>query len=271
VSDPRGQPPAKRPTLKRNYEAAPIFPEDVAFVRSLVIHDDAAILAFNKPAGLPVQTRHAEDRTLDRLLAVFARSNGKRPRLVHRLDAQTSGVIIAGKTQPAAAALSAAFAGRDMHKRYLALVSGQPFDGEEGAIDIPLSRYPSKPGLELMRAARPGDEKPQPALTRWQVLASAGASHLVALAPETGRMHQLRVHLSLVGRPIVGDPYYGGATTLAGQPTRLMLHASRLEGPHPSGGRFNLGAPLPADFTAILQLAGFDLARLDLASVGGRV
>src|SRR5262245_28994360 len=84
--------------VKRNYEASPVSAEDAAFVRSLVMHEDAAVIAFNKPAGLPVQTRNPDDKTLDRLLAAFARSNGKRPRLVHRLDAQTSGVIVAGKT-----------------------------------------------------------------------------------------------------------------------------------------------------------------------------
>src|SRR5262249_3393992 len=92
---------------RRNYEQQQISDEDRAFVRSLVIHEDAAVLAFDKPSGLPVQTRNPDDRTLDRLMAAFAKSNGKRPRLVHRLDAQTSGVIVAAKTQPAAAALSA--------------------------------------------------------------------------------------------------------------------------------------------------------------------
>ena len=110
--------------MGRNYEARPVSAEDAAFVRSLVIHQDAAILALNKPAGLPVQTRNPDDRTLDALMAAFARSNGKRPRLVHRLDAQTSGVIVAAVTQPAAAALSAAFAGRQVAKTYLALVAG---------------------------------------------------------------------------------------------------------------------------------------------------
>src|ERR1700709_982749 len=101
---------------RRAYEQAGVKPEDRDFVRSLVLYEDGAIAAFNKPSGLPVQTRNPDDRTLDMLLAAFAKSNGKRPRLVHRLDAQTSGVIIAGKTQPAAAALSAAFAERDVQK-----------------------------------------------------------------------------------------------------------------------------------------------------------
>src|SRR5689334_22854195 len=158
--------------VKRNYEAIPVSDEDAAFVRGLVIHEDAAVLAFNKPAGLPVQTRDPDDKTLDRLLAAFARSNGKRPRLVHRLDAQTSGVIIAGKTQPAAAVLSQAFATRDVSKTYLAIVSGAAFDGSSGEINAELTRHIARPGLELMRAARPGDQKRQSALTRWRVVSS---------------------------------------------------------------------------------------------------
>jgi 23S rRNA pseudouridine955/2504/2580 synthase len=246
--------------VKRNYEAMAVSAEDAAFVRGLVIHDDPAVLAFDKPSGLPVQTRNPDDRTLDRLLAAFARSNGKRPRLVHRLDAQTSGVIVAGKTQPAAAALSAAFAGRDASKTYIALVTGGAFEGAEGEIEAALSRHIAKPGLELMRAARPGDQKPQAALTRWRALASQGSAHLLLLTPETGRMHQLRAHLSIAGRPILGDPYYGGAASYKGEPVaRLMLHAWRLELPHPAGGRLALAAPLPADFRAAVSTAGIIL------------
>ena len=244
----------------RNYEQQSISDEDRAFVRSLVIHEDAAVIAFDKPSGLPVQTRNPDDRTLDRLMAAFAKSNGKRPRLVHRLDAQTSGVIVAARTQPAAAALSAAFAGRDVAKTYLALVSGPAFDRTEGEIDAPLARYRPKPELELMRAARPGDDA-QSALTRWRVLASAGTVHLVRLEPQTGRMHQLRAHLSIVGRPILGDPYYGGQPTLLGEPVpRLMLHAWKLDLPHPSGERLALKSQAPKDFLAVASVAGLDMA-----------
>jgi 23S rRNA pseudouridine955/2504/2580 synthase len=255
---------------RRQYEHQPLSNADRAFVRSLVIHEDAAVLAFDKPSGLPVQTRNPDDRTLDSLLAAFAKSNGKRPRLVHRLDAQTSGVIVAAKTQPAAAFLSAAFATRDVAKTYLAIVSGPVFAASAGAIDTPLARYRPKPELELVRAARPGDHKPQSALTHWRVLASGAAAHLLELTPETGRMHQLRAHLSIAGRPILGDPYYGGATSLKGEPIpRLMLHAWRLDLPHPEPGRrpeskdscerLALKAPPPADFQAILSAAGLNL------------
>jgi tRNA pseudouridine32 synthase/23S rRNA pseudouridine746 synthase len=124
-----------------------------------------------------------------------------------------------------------------------------------------LSRYRPKPELELMRAARRGDDKPQPARTRWQVLATDKGLHLLSLEPETGRMHQLRAHLSLLGRPIVGDAHYGGLAMLGGEPApRLMLHACRLSGPHPSGGRFALMAQAPDDFTDVLRAAGGDLA-----------
>ena len=248
---------------RRNYEQQQVSDEDRAFVRSLVIHEDAAVLAFDKPSGLPVQTRNPDDRTLDRLMAAFAKSNGKRPRLVHRLDAQTSGVIVAARTQPAAAALSAAFAGRDVAKTYLALVTGPAFERAEGEIDAPLARYRPKPELELMRAARPGDEA-QSALTRWRVLASAGTTHLVQLEPRTGRMHQLRAHLSIIGRPILGDPYYGGQPTLHGQPIpRLMLHAWKLDLPHPSGERLKLKSQAPKDFLAVASVAGLNMALTD--------
>jgi RluA family pseudouridine synthase len=246
---------------KRNYEDQEIPEVDRAFVRGLVIHEDSAVLAFNKPSGLAVQTRNPEDRTLDSLMAAFARSNGKRPRLVHRLDAQTSGVIVAAKTQPAAAALSQAFAERMVDKTYLAVVTGSPLPPGETEFSMPLSRHIARPGLELMRAARPGDQKSQSAVTRWRVLASAGNAHLLSVDPQTGRMHQIRVHLSLEGRPILGDPYYGGAGTVKGEPVpRLMLHAARLEIPHPAaGGRIVINAPPPADFLAVLSAAGLEM------------
>jgi 23S rRNA pseudouridine955/2504/2580 synthase len=247
--------------VKRNYEEMPVSDEDAAYVRGLVIRDDSGILAFNKPSGLPVQTRNPDDRTLDRLMAAFAKSNGKRPRLVHRLDAQTSGVIVAAKTKPAAAALSEAFAERLVSKTYLAVVTGSPLAEGETEFSMPLARHIARPGLELMRAARPGDQNSQAAVTRWRVLASNGQTHLLSVEPQTGRMHQIRVHLSIEGRPILGDPYYGGASTLKGEPVpRLMLHAASLDLPHPTaGGRIVLNAPVPADFLAVLSAAGLDL------------
>lgn len=246
---------------KMTERAPPLDEEDIAYVRSLLFHEDAAMLAFNKPSGLPVQTRNPDDRTLDMLLRAFEKSNGKRPRLVHRLDAQTSGVIVAARTQPAAAALSAAFAKRLVEKTYLAIADGAVSDEAEGVIDAPLARYRARPELELMRVARPGDEKPQSAQTYWRRLAVEGSRQLLELRPKTGRMHQIRAHLAHAGMPIIGDLYYGGVGSLGGREVdRLMLHASSLSGPHPADGVFCLSTPPPADFAAMAEIAGPALA-----------
>ncbi len=240
--------------------APPLSAGDVAYVRSLLIREEPALLAFNKPSGLPVQTRNPDDRTLDMLLRAFEKSNGKRPRLVHRLDAQTSGVIVAARTQPAAAALSGAFAKRQVQKTYLAIVAGHLGDETSGVISAPLARYRARPELELMRVARPGDEKPQEAQTSWRELARAGSRRLLEIRPRTGRMHQIRVHVASIGQPILGDIYYGGEASLGGEAIpRLMLHAWSLSGPHPEEGRFKLTAPPPSDFCETAQAAGASL------------
>ena len=148
-----------------------------------------------------------------------------------------------------------------MRKVYLAVVTGVSLPGRSGVIDVPLARYRPKPELELMRAARPGDEAAQAAVTRWRAIASSGSTHLLQVEPETGRMHQIRAHLSLSGLPIVGDPYYGGAATVSGiAAPRMMLHAEKLAGPHPSGGRFTLFARAPEDFMAFAPAATADMA-----------
>lgn len=256
---------------KRGYDRLKLPAEDVDFVSSLLIHEDQSLLVFNKPSGLPVQTRNPDDRTLDLLLSAFAKSNGKRPRLVHRLDAQTSGVIVAARTQPAAAFLSEAFAARKVAKTYLAIVSGQIEEAVEGVIDAPLARYRARPELELMRVARPGDSKPQEAQTGWRELAREGNRQLLELRPRTGRMHQIRAHLAHIGRPILGDGYYGGDSAIAGRSvSRLMLHAWRLSGPHPSGTKFEYCAAPPNDFVDTARECGealnAALANLDKAA-----
>ena len=253
-----GRKPWKKGTFSKRL-IAPYSPtqEDYAFMERLLLGQDSTFLAFNKPSGLPCQTRNPDDRTFDKLLAVFAKSNGKRPRLVHRLDAQTSGVIIAARTQPAAAFFSAAFADRVAQKTYLAVVAGQPFDRAEGGIEAALERYQAQPNLALMRAAGPEASDAQTASTRYRVLASKDRHHWLELKPETGRMHQIRAHLAHVGRPILGDPYYGGELSAGGTAARrLMLHASELLIPHPVGGEIDLSAPMPPDMLAVLAAAG---------------
>ncbi len=229
--------------------------DEVAAVRSWVLHEDEAVIAFNKPAGLSSQGGRIQAHTLDDLLWAFARSNGKRPDLVHRLDRDTSGVILAAKTKPAAGFLGKALMGRRFRKTYLALVAAGAPEPRTGVIETALRR--DEQGREAyMRVCGADHPDAETALTRYRTLAAAPTAALVELRPETGRMHQLRVHLASIGRPIAGDARYGGALTLAGRPVpRLMLHAAALEFPHPDGGTTRIEAPLPADFEAVLAAA----------------
>lgn len=238
--------------MTRNREVPPVRAEDDAYVRGLIVHEDGAVLAFDKPTGLPVQGGRGISRSLDDLLWAFARSNGKRPRLVHRLDTGTSGVIIAAKTQPAAAFLSEAFAGRVVKKTYLALVKGKIPQADEGVADAPLAKV-EEGGRARMIVAKPGRKGAQEARTGWRILSRRGSLALMELSPETGRMHQIRVHLMSLGCPILGDALYGEGAA-SGQ--RLMLHAARLEVPHPEGGSLTVEAPLPPPFLEALDIAG---------------
>lgn len=238
--------------MTRNRDIPALSAEAAALARSLLIHEDAAVLAFNKPSGMASQGGGGVGRSLDDLLWAFAKSNGKRPRLVHRLDLGTSGVIIAARTQPAAAFLSAAFAGRDTQKTYLALVKGKIPQAEHGVIDAALVKV-EEGGRPRMILAREGRKGAQSARTGWKILARNGDQALMQLSPETGRMHQIRVHLMSLGCPILGDALYG-----EGQATgpRVMLHAARLEVPHPEGGTLVLEAPVPEDFSEAAARAG---------------
>ena len=229
--------------------------QDIAAVRAWVIHEDASVIAFNKPSGLSSQGGRIKAHTLDDLLWAFARSNGKRPDLIHRLDRDTSGVILAAKTKPAAGFLGKALQAKKLSKTYLALVASAP-EPREGLIDAPLLRQ--EIGREsYMRVVAPDTPGAQLSQSRYRTLAATEAGALVELSPLTGRMHQLRVHMGHIGRPLAGDQRYGGALTLAGRAApRLMLHAATLTFPHPDGGRVTVEAPLPADFVALKQAAG---------------
>jgi len=235
--------------------------DEIAFVRSLVIAEDASILALNKPSGLSSQGGRARAHTLDDLLWAFARSNGKRPELVHRLDRDTSGVILAAKTKPAAGFLGKAIMGRKIRKTYVALLAAPP-EPAAGSIDTPLRREEigHEAYMRPTHAAHPGAEA---ALTRYRTLSTGQGVAVVVLEPHTGRMHQLRVHLASIGRPILGDVRYGGALTAAGVAApRLMLHALRLEFPHPDGGAKTVEAPVPMDFAAVASAAGLAITGL---------
>jgi RluA family pseudouridine synthase len=225
--------------------------EEVAFVRSLVIHEDDHILALAKPAGLSSQGGRGQVNTLDELLFAFAKSNGNRPRLVHRLDRDTSGIILTAKTKPSAAFLGRAMMGRRFEKTYQAIVAPGAPEPRAGSIDVPLRR--DEQGREaFMRVCDPDHHDAETARTLYRTLAARKDAALLELKPQTGRMHQLRVHLAWIGRPIAGDARYGGVLMLEGAPVgRLMLHAATLAFPHPAGGRTLLAAPAPSDFQAL--------------------
>ncbi len=229
--------------------------DEIAAVRSWVIFEDAHVLAINKPAGLSSQGGRIRVHTLDDLLWAFMRSNGKRPDLVHRLDRDTSGVILAAKTKPAAGFLGKAIQAHELTKTYLALVSAAP-EPPQGDINAPLLRQ--EIGREsYMRVCAFDAKGAVGARSRYRTLAASEEGALVELQPFTGRMHQLRVHMAHIGRPLVGDARYGGALTFAGKSApRLMLHAASLDFPHPEGGRKVVEAAVPEDFKALADAAG---------------
>jgi tRNA pseudouridine32 synthase/23S rRNA pseudouridine746 synthase len=234
----------------------PLTAEEIALARSLVIYEDDLIIAFNKPSGLSSQAGRAAGTTLDDLMGAFAKASGNRPRLVHRLDRDTSGVILAARTKPAAGFLGKAIMGRRVLKTYLAIVApGRP-EPREGLIETPLRR--EEVGREAyMRVTEADHPDAETASTRYRTLKAVVGAALVDCRPRTGRMHQLRVHLASIGRPIAGDVRYGGALVLEGRPVpRLMLHASALQFPHPGGGERRISAPPPADFAALAEALG---------------
>ncbi len=188
-----------------------------------ILYEDADLIAIDKPAGMPASpTRTAAAGTAQTELEHQLRArdgNGTRLFVVHRLDAGTSGVLLFAKTGAAAAALGAAFSESRVEKVYLARVPGTPAT-PHGTIDLPLATVGRK---TIVSASG------RPARTDWELVATDGRSSLLRLRPETGRMHQLRVHLNAIGHPIAGDRLYGGPAA-----PRLMLHAERLVVPHPS-------------------------------------
>lgn len=235
-------------------------------VRTWVIHQDASVIGFNKPTGVPVQTRGNRGESLDHLLWAFARSNGKRPRLVHRIDADTSGVLVVARTHPAAAHLSDSFAERRAAKTYLALVRGTLPTGATGRIDVPIARRPGDRGGEIAQIVEADAKGAKTARTEWRVISRNADAALMTLRPETGRMHQIRVHLAHLGCPILGDRIYGAGALSA---KRCMLHAARLVVPHPEGGQLDLSAPVPDDFLPLAQSLGIEtdgLADVDMSA-----
>jgi 23S rRNA pseudouridine955/2504/2580 synthase len=227
---------------------------DFELLRSLVLHEDAALMVLNKPAGLAVQGGTGTRRHLDGMLHALG-DGGERPRLVHRLDRDTSGLLVVAKSARAAAQLADAFRRHRVDKLYWALVIGRPAP-PAGQIDQPLAKQAGGRG-ERIEAVDDGAA----ARTRYRTVARAGrVASWLALQPLTGRTHQLRAHCALLGTPIMGDPKYGGAAACPeGAPAGLMLHAREIRLPHPDGGTLALAAPLGEQMRAGLSWLGFEV------------
>jgi len=226
---------------------------------ALVIHKDSSVLVINKPSGLATQGGSGIKEHVDGLLEHLTFGKRQRPRLVHRLDRDTSGVLVVARTVPAAVALSESLRRRGAEKIYWALTRGVP-DRPRGRIRSALGK--EKVGRdEKMREVEPESEGARSAVTDYVVVDTVGREFAwVAVKPVTGRTHQIRVHLASLGTPIVGDFKYGGAAARGrGEiDNRLHLHARSIDIAHPDGGRLSVAAPLPPHMRQTWKLLGFD-------------
>jgi len=250
-------PPIPEPIVRAEGERETLSAKDVAYAKSLVIYEDKLVIALNKPWGLAVQGGTKTTKHVDRLLSAWGEGMD-RPRLVHRLDRDTSGVLLLGKGPEAAKRLAGAFARRQAKKTYWAIVMGMP-KPSAGQIDMHLK----KSGIndyEIMRPADPKENGAEPAETAFALISHAGQrASWMALRPFTGRTHQLRAHMKAIGHPILGDPKYGDerSNELSG-PLKLQLHARRIELDHPGGGKLIVEAPISPELRAGFQHFGFD-------------
>jgi 23S rRNA pseudouridine955/2504/2580 synthase len=248
---------AQRP---RPSDGSAVREADVASLKRAILYMDDDVIALNKSPGLAVQGGSKVSVHVDAMLDGLRFGNAERPRLVHRLDKDTSGVLLLGRSAYAAAALTEAFRGRDARKTYWALVAGTP-KPKSGRIDMPLIKGPGRGGREMMAVDETDGRR---AVTRYVVLESAGGRvSWMALRPETGRTHQLRIHCREIGTPIVGDGKYGGAAAMiSGLPSgrALLLHARSIVLPHPRGGTLSVAAELPDNFRKTWDFFGFSEA-----------
>jgi 23S rRNA pseudouridine955/2504/2580 synthase len=239
--------------------------ETLAFLKSITLHEDADVLVLDKPMGLAVQGGSGTRRHVDGMLEVMRDSKGQRPRLVHRLDKDTSGCLVVAKTRFAATALAKTFRSRSARKIYWALVAGVP-KPRQGRISTYLAKE-EREDESLMRIARHGEQGASHAVTYYAVVDTAARQLAwVSLKPVTGRTHQLRAHMAHIGHPIVGDPKYFMKENWElppGMQNRLHLLARRIVVPHPRGGVIDITAPLPAHMRQSWNLLGFDAGRYD--------
>jgi 23S rRNA pseudouridine955/2504/2580 synthase len=253
----------------------PLSAHDKAYFQSLVLFEDKHLYVLNKPAGLAVQGGSRTTKHIDGLLQGLAADLYDRPRLVHRLDRDTSGVLVIAKTRSMATALGKLFQTRSVRKIYWALVSGVPRP-EQGVIDKPLIKA-GGPGEEKVQVAKNmKQDGAQKAMTHYAVIDKAPPSVAwVSMKPVTGRQHQLRVHMQMIGHPIIGDPKYGhlehdgsGEERDEGFAHKLHLHARRVTFPHPKGGTVDVTAPVPGHMRESMITCGFDPEQYDVPEAG---
>jgi 23S rRNA pseudouridine955/2504/2580 synthase len=250
-------PPFDIETMRQKPPPTPVDKLQAKALQALVLHRDSDILAINKPPGLAVQGGSKVTRHLDGMLDALTFDAKERPRLMHRLDKDTSGVLLLGRSASSAAKLAAAFRIHEARKIYWALVVGVPRP-RSGRMDLALSKLPRSSG-EVVRA---DPESGKRATTLYATVESAGQhAAWLALMPLTGRTHQLRVHCAELGTPIQGDGKYGGrGSFLEGEEIsgNLHLHARSLTLPHPGGGMLSVTAPLPDHMLQSWRLFGLN-------------
>ena len=242
-------------------EPKPVDAHDAAALQRLVIYRDDSVIALDKPQGMPVQGGPGIAKHIDGMLDALRFGSEERPRLVHRLDRDTTGVLLLARTPAAAAALARAFRGRDVRKTYWAIVVGRPHP-LEGRIDMALAKQGGAQGERTV----PSDARDAArAVTLYRVVDSAQKrAAWLELTPLTGRTHQLRVHCAAaLGCPILGDGKYGGA---AAHPDRVRgrtphPHPRAPPPPHPHRGTLELAAALPPHMKETFAFLGFDRPR----------
>ena len=248
--------PAEGPGARPKRIIEPLTDDEAEFVREMVLAKGRDWFMLNKPPGLATQGGTKTVQHLDRLLDGLADDQGQRPKLVHRLDKDTSGVLLVARSARAAGHFSKAFSGRTARKVYWALITGVP-SADEGLIDAPLAKQPGTGGEKM----HVDEDNGLPAKTRYRLIDRAGnRAAWVELQPLTGRTHQLRAHMAAIGHPIVGDGKYGGAEAFltGGISRKLHLHARRLKIDGPDGKPIDYTAELPPHFSESLATLGFD-------------
>lgn len=243
---------------------------DRNFIENIILFEDAEFLVLNKPYGIAVQGGTKTKRHIDGMLAGMEDRFGARPRLVHRLDRDTSGVLLVAKTREAAGRLGRLFQTRSVQKIYWALVKGIP-KPPQGKIDAALVKASGPDGDRVRKAMAGEQDLAQSAVTHYSVVDRVSTKFAwVSLKPVTGRQHQLRAHMAMIGTPIVGDQKYEGDKNLPvdGLEMKMHLHARRLVVPRGKSEPLDVTAPLPDHMRASWSLLGLDPDRY--AGEGGR-